>query len=277
MVDFATSVVGILAATLIPAYISLYLVTSLASRIHVRYIAAIGVGLTFWYFFDTLNDAAQLDVNSSFGGGLPQLGLIVAFVLGLATLAIFDHFAVPDRNAGYSTTKSAALLFLIPAGIAIVTGIHGLGEGWDFGSAASQASNSLVDAFGGLSAVASYPLHKFLESAIIAAAYAAYLGGRKSSGGTVATRRSWWHLPVLGLFFGIPGAIGTSIGYFISLDTTYFFAFGVTSAIYAALRLVEAINPSFKVGENAPIHLGWKVFLAVLIGFFLLYSAALLH
>lgn len=278
MVDFATSVIGILAATLIPAYASLYLVTYIGSRMKVRYIAALGVGLALWFFFDTLNDAVQLGVNSSFSGGLPQLGLVIAFVLGVVVLAVFDHFAILDGSYGISgsaskASSSSSFLFLIPAGIAAVSGIHGLGEGWDFGTAASLASNSLIDAFGGLAPVASYPIHKFLESAVIASAYAAYLGGS----GIASSRRAWWHLPVLGLLFGLPGAIGTSIGYHFALDTTYFFAFGVTSAIYATLRLVEAINPSFKVGENAPVPLGWKVFLAILIGFFLLYSAALLH
>ena len=135
-------------------------------------------------------------------------------------------------------------------------GIHGLGEGWDFGSAASLAGTSLINAFGGLGAVASYPIHKFLEASIIAATYSAYVG---RSG--IASARAKWHLPVLGLLFGLTSVIGALLGYYISLDTTYFFAFGVTAAFYATLRLVEAMNPRFKIGDGAPSYLGWKVFL----------------
>ena len=71
--------------------------------------------------------------------------------------------------------------------------------------------------------------------------------------------------------------IGASIGYYLSFDTTFFYAFGVTSAMYAVLRLVEAIQPAFKVGQNNPAYLGGRIFLALAIGFFLLYLAALLH
>ena len=86
----------------------------------------------------------------------------------------------------------------------------------------SASSQSLTDAFGGLSAVASYPLHKALEATIIAAVYTVYVG-RNS-----AAAKAIWHLPVLGLLFGLPSVIGSVFGYYISLDTTYFYAFGVT-------------------------------------------------
>ncbi len=278
LVDVATTVLGILAATFIPAYISLYLVRYLRSFIHLRYIAAAGVGLSIWYFFDTMNDAAQLDVNSGFSGGLPHLGLIIVFILGITTLAVFDYIAVPtsDARAVIAETPRVKLVsskawFLIPAAIAAVSGIHGLGEGWGFGTAASgTGSQSLVDAFGGLSALASYPMHKFLEAAIIAAAYSAYVAG-------AGTKGARWQIPVLGVLFALPSAIGATIGYSVSLDTTYFFAFGVTSALYAVLRLVEPVRRDFKIGENAPTYLGPKVFAALLIGFLLLYGAALFH
>ncbi|MHB8565477.1 MAG: hypothetical protein ACYC7D_04675 [Nitrososphaerales archaeon] len=278
MVDFATTIVGITGATLIPVYISLYLITNLRF-IHTRYIAAFGVGLAFFFFFDTMNDAAQLDVNSSFSGGLPQLGLIIAFVLGIATLSIFDYVAVPNskkvetgrdvsKNNGGTTSRA---LFLIPAAVAAVMGIHGLSEGWAFGAAASNTGTvSFTNAFGGLSALASYPMHKFLEAGIVAVVYVAYVGRSRVSAAK-------WQIPVLGLLFGLLPVIGAFIGYTINIDTTYFYAFGVTAAIYAIIRLVEPMSLKFKVGENAPAYLGPKVFLALLIGFLLLYSAALFH
>lgn len=269
MISYALTVGGILLATLIPAYLALYIVSNL-KHIQTKYIAAAGVGLTFWFFFDTMGDAAQLDVNSSFGGGFVHFGVLVAFIGGIATLAIFDHFAVPSDKSSSATTPKA--FFLIPVAVAAVMGIHGLGEGWDFASAASQTSTqNLIDAFGGWGAVISYPLHKFFEASIIASVYACYVARNNPP------VKAKWQIPVLGLLFGLTSVIGSSLGYYISLNTTYFYAFGVTAAFYAVIRLVEAMNSGFRIGENAPAYLGGKVFLAMTIGFFLLYTAALFH
>ena len=274
MIGYALTVLGILGATLVPVYIALYLVTNLRA-IPTRYLAAAGVGLVFWFFFDTLGNAAQLDVNQSFTGGSSHVGVVIAFVAGVSVLGLFDHFAVPrpteEVNASASARGSnSKALFLSPLGVAAVMGIHGLAEGWDFGSAAAVVSgNTLADAFGGLSPLVSYPIHKFLEASIIAIVYLAFVGRGNAT--------AKWHLPVLGLLFGFTPVVGASIGYYISQDTTFFYAFGVTAALYSALRLVEATHPRFKIGDGNPSYLGGKIFVALVIGFFLLYGAALLH
>jgi hypothetical protein len=288
VIPFSYIFFGILGATLIPAYLGLYLVSNLRS-VRLRYIAAAGVGLTFWFFFDTMGDAVALDENysvypPSLFGGLSHFALVGAFAAGVATLAVLDFVAVRHLRGGRAESSGggfggARYLFLIPAAIALVMGIHGLGEGWDASSAVSSATSgnssflgAMIQAFGSVPAVASYPIHKFLEASIIAAAYAAYVS---MSGG--ATKARWWHIPLLGLLFGGPSVVGASIGYFVSFDTSYFFAFGVTAALYATLRLVEATREDFKVGVNAPSFLGGKVFVALAVGFYLLYTAALLH
>ena len=274
MIGYALTVLGILGATLVPVYIALYLVTNLRA-IPTRYLAAAGAGLVFWFFFDTLGNAAQLDVNQSFTGGSSHVGVVIAFVAGISVLGLFDHFAVPRPTEDVKASASAngsnsKTLFLIPLGVAVVMGIHGFAEGWDFGSAAAVVSgNTLTEAFGGLSPLVSYPIHKFLEASIIAIVYLAFV----VRGNTTAK----WHLPVLGLLFGLTPVIGASIGYYVSQDTTFFYAFGVTAALYSALRLVEAIQPQFKIGNGNPSYLGGKIFVALVIGFFLLYGAAMLH
>ena len=276
LVDYATSVLGILGATLIPAYVALYLVNGL-SFIRIRYVAAAAIGLSFWFFLDTILDSTELGVNSGFTGGISQAGLLIAFILAIITLAIFDNYAVPEEKSSSTinvvSTKrpNNLLLYLIPVAVAAVMGIHGLGEGWDFGSAAAPAPASLVDAFGGWGAVASYPIHKFLEASIIGVVYSAYVGRSELP-------KAKWHLPVLGLFFWLPSVIGAAMGYYVSLDTTYFFAFGFAAAFYAVIRLVEVMHPqNFRIGETAPSYLGWKIFLALAVGFLLFYTAALLH
>jgi zinc transporter ZupT len=289
MLSFALTVLVFFVGTLIPAYTALYLISNL-NFLSMRTLAAAGIGLTFWFFFDTMGDAADLSVNQTIYpfylfGGWAHLAVIVAFLGGITALAIFDYIAVRRENSYVQPTgtkkPNPALLFLIPAGAAIVMGIHGLGEGWDFGSTAT-AVNNLLTAFaptgpGQYNPLISYPIHKFLEASIIAVLYTAYVKR------TSVAPRAWWQIPVLGVLFGMTSVIGTIFGYYtaayttISVDTTYFYAFGVTAAFYAAIRLAEALDPKFKIGENAPIYLGGKVFLALGIGFFLLYFAALLH
>jgi hypothetical protein len=293
--NFALAVGGITAGTLIPAYIALYLFPNLRS-VPTKYLAALGVGLTFWFWTDTIGDATYLDVNAaayppSAFGGLPHFLVIFAFVLGIVVLAIFDHFAVPTpasyegihsgitTTSGVSTSSVAAsyatgALFFVPVAVAAVMGIHGLGEGWDFAGVAAGVSGTadIVTAFGGWNPIVAYPIHKFLEAGIVSIVYSIYV---ERCG---IAKRAKWHLPVLGLLFGLTSVIGSMVGYFVPLDTTYFYAFGVTSGIYAAIRLAGPLISNTKGSAGIiPSHLGAKTFLFVGIGFFLLYSAALLH
>jgi hypothetical protein len=289
--NFAFAVGGITAGTLIPAYIALYLFPNLKS-VPTKYLAALGVGLTFWFWTDTIGDATYLDVNApayppSAFGGLPHFLVIFAFVLGIVALAIFDHFAVPTPASyeGIAVTTSGAstgsvassyatgALFFVPVAVAAVMGIHGLGEGWDFaGVAAGVSTTDIVTAFGGWNPIVAYPIHKFLEAGIISIVYTIYV---ERCG---IAKKARWHLPVLGLLFGLTSVIGSMVGYFVPLDTTFFYAFGVTSGIYAAIRVAGPLisNTKGSVG-TIPSYLGAKAFLFVGIGFFLLYSAALLH
>jgi hypothetical protein len=281
MISYGVTVGSIIVGTLVPAYIALYLIPSL-KKVPLKYIAAFGVGLTFWFFFDTIGDASDLDYSEAvypvnqFGGYI-HFAVICTFIAGIVALAVFDHFAVPkpSLSSGPSSvggSVSSKALVLIPVAVAAVMGIHGMGEGWDFAATASQATTtSLVSTFGTFAALVSYPIHKFCEAAIIGAVYTAYVARDPAS------MRRQWHIPVLGLLFGLTSVIGASIGYYVSVDTTYFYAFGVTSAFYAMLRLVEPIYPKFTPGDRTGLYFGPKVFLAMAVGFFLLYTAALLH
>lgn len=280
LLNYAFTIGGIAAATLIPAYIALYFICNL-KFVPLKYIAALGFGLTFWFFIDTINDAALLDVNSSVAslsdfGGWTHVGLIFVSILGLTALALFDHYALQGAiRSSYSNSK---FLFLIPVAIAAVMGIHSLGEGWDFGGTAvsvttnSVSFSSLAGAFGGVLSLISYPLHKFLEASIVATVYSCYVFRAKTS-----SKDARWQILVLGLLFGGPSIIGSSLGYFIAFDTTYFYAFGATAALYAALRLVGPMSSSFDPLSKASMYFDWKLFAAIGFGFFLLYSAALLH
>ncbi|MDG6989971.1 MAG: hypothetical protein JRM99_00955 [Nitrososphaerota archaeon] len=272
MISFSFLVPSLALATFIPAYAALYLIPSL--RLRARYLGALGVGLAFWYFYDTMVDAASLGENNAIYppylfGGLPHVVLVLSFVAGVLVLAAFDRLSIP-RPGAIPTRKA---LLLIPAAVALVMGVHGLGEGWGAVSAVAAAPSnggelqSLVQAFGTFPALVSYPIHKFLEASIVAALYGVYLRGAE-------VKPSWWEVPLLGLLFAGPSAIGAALGYFFQMDTTYFFAFGVTAALYAVVRLV---GPMSEAPGRAPAYFGPRTFAMIALGMLLLYVAALLH
>jgi hypothetical protein len=275
LIAFSFIIPGLAVATFVPAYAALYLLPAL--RVRARYLAALGVGLAFWFFYDTMGDAASLGENNSvyppyLFGGVPHVALILSFVAGVGALAFFDRSAVPAPGV----RPGRGALFLIPAGVALVMGVHGLGEGWDAASAVSSAPatgndlQALIQAFGTFPALVSYPIHKFFEASIVGAVYAVYLSGTQSKAG-------WWEIPLLGVLFAGPSAVGASLGYFYSFDTTYFFAFGVTAALYAVLRLAGALSQDFESRGRVPDYLGPRILLAMAAGMLLLYAAALLH
>jgi len=289
--DYGLTVGSILVGTLIPAYTALYLFPNLKS-VPTKYLAALGVGLTFWFWTDTIGDATYLDVNAAAWppaafGGLYHFAVIFAFILGIAALAAFDHLAVTSSTSyeGVATTSQVSsksvssgfvsgALFFVPVAVAAVMGVHGLGEGWDFAGVAVGVSGStdIVTAFGGWNPVVSYPLHKFFEASIISIVYTIYV---QRNG---IAKKAWWQLPVLGLLFGLTSVIGSVVGYFVPLDTTFFYAFGVTSGFYAAIRLAGPLIANTKgTAGTLPSDLGAKTFVFLAIGFFLLYFAALLH
>ena len=293
--NYGLTVGSILVGTLIPAYIALYFFPNLKS-VPTKYLAALGVGLTFWFWTDTIGDATYLDVNAAAWppaafGGLYHFAVIFAFILGIAALAVFDHLAVPNPTSyegvpnGVATTSQVSAkgvasgfvtgaLFFVPVAVAAVMGIHGLGEGWDFAGVAVGVSGLriLLPRFGGWNPVVSYPLHKFFEASIISIVYTIYVQRNSMA------KKALWQLPVLGLLFGLTSVIGSVVGYFVSLDTTFFYAFGVTSAFYTAIRLAGPLIANTKgTAGTLPSYLGAKSFLYVGIGFFLLYFAELLH
>lgn len=286
MIPITTIVPSFALATLVPAFAALYLFPRLRS-VHSKYLAAAAVGIALWFFLDTMGDALYLDAYCCslyppyLFGGIGHFALIGAFVLGFAVLAIFDRFAVPaDLPAEASAPGSArqSIPFLIPVAVAAVMGIHGLGEGWISVSPVSSGPvasvgflQALITTYGDFPALVSYPVHKFLEASVVGILYTLYV--TRTAG---AVKEKWWQIPLLGLLFAGPSVVGSIAGYYVPFDTSYLFAFGVTSAFYAILRLAGLIG-SDKPGGLGPAHFGTGTFVALALGFLLLYSAALLH
>lgn len=263
MLPFLSSFLAIVAALVIPTIVGLLILSGAAKVVNPRYIAAFALGLYFWFFSDTIGDAAFLDVNSGFGGGAVQLALVLLFVVGVILV-----FSV-DRETFRSGPIAGGLGFGVPLLVAFAVGFHGLGEGAAFAAtAATTPAIGLLDAFGGTSAAAAFIIHKALEPMMIGAAYLIYARDHaKNSTGLVRD------VLVLTLVFILPGLIGAATDYYWLYDTTYFFAFGLGTSLYAAVRLAK---PLFSETGQARWD-STKIAVAVVVGFLCLYSAALLH
>ena len=266
MIGFAESFLAWTAATLIPPFVGLLLIIVASKFVEARYLTAFASGIFLWFFVDTISGSATLDVNSGFGGGLAQVTVVILFLAGVL------FFFLVDRNRDIFSPESAIGKYgvIIPVLVAAAIGIHGLGEGWDYGRTAyTTSSTDLLDAFGGITAGVAYVLHKVLEPVMIGACYAFYTK-------TPARSAPRWirDLLLLGIVFVLASLVGAAAGYFVKFETTYFFALGTGTSIYVAMRLLA---PLFAPGQTTKSNYSVSIAVALLLGFIAIYIAALFH
>jgi hypothetical protein len=266
MIGFAESFLAWTAATLLPAFAGILVIVAASKFVNAKYLAAFGFGIFLWFFVDTIGGSADLDVNSGFGGGLAQVGVVILFILG----ALF-FFSLDRKRSIFSAESSVGKYgTVIPVLVAAAIGIHGLGEGWSFGATAySTMSTNLLDAFGGLTAGVAYVLHKGLEPMMAGACYAVYTKGQALTNG-----RRVRDIFIMSIIFVFTSLVGAAAGYFISVDTTYFFALGTGTSVYAAMRLLA---PLFAPGQVSRERETVMIAIALLLGFIAIYFAALFH
>jgi zinc transporter ZupT len=264
MLSFSASFLAWLLSTLVPAFLGMTVIVAASKFVRPRYLMAFAFGIFLWFFVDTIGDAADLSVSSGFSGGIDQVVTVALFAIGLLFL-----FSI-DRSVFSLEPESQSLsILVVPILVAIAVGIHGFGEGAAFGyTAASTSSDSLLDAFGGLSAGAAYVLHKALEPMMVGACYVSFAKRPRGSSTTLK------EVAFLTLIFVIPSLLGDVAGYYIAFDSTYFFALGTGSSIYAAIRLA---GPLFRGPEQPNSNDSLKTALWLVLGFLCIYSAALLH
>jgi hypothetical protein len=149
-------------------------------------------------------------------------------------------------------------------------GVHGLGEGAAFGgTAALTTSTSLLDTFGGVSGGVAYVLHKALEPMTIGACYCAYsIQHAKTTTGRLRD------LAILSIIFTIPSLIGAASGYYLTYDSSYFYALGTGTAIYAAVRL---FGPLFDSTRVTTVKESTIMAALITLGLLTIYFAALFH
>ena len=275
MIEFAVGFFAWLASTWIPAFVGLLVIVWASKIVKSRYLTAFALGIFLWFFVDTIQGSALLDVNAGFTGGAAQVAAVGLFIIGVLSVFWIDRRRGLFSSESTMVTVSVAIPLLAAAAI----GIHGLGEGAAFGATAySTSSTSLLDAFGGASAGVAYLLHKGLEPMMAAACYCAYTN-RTASG----IKGQLKDVFLLSLVFVLPSLIGAAVGYFImgpatgflaGFDATYFFALGTGTSIYAALRLSR---PLFRSGETVTSEESIRIVAPILLGFLAIYFAALFH
>jgi hypothetical protein len=263
VLPFAESFAAIEAALVIPTMVGLLISAGAAKLSSPRYLAAFALGIYFWFFSDTIGGSSYLDVNSGFTGGLVQVALVALFAVSLLLFFSLDRATFDPRPAATELSLS------IPLFVAFAVGLHGFGEGAAFSATAAVTnSTNLLDAFGGATAAVAFVLHKGIEPMMVGAAYWVYSKGRATNGGAIAR-----DLLLLTLAFVLPGTIGAATDYYLNYDTTYFFALGTGSSIYAALRLAK---PLFR-DSGSPGSESFKIALLMVFGFLCIYFAALFH
>ena len=275
MIEFATGFLAWTASTWIPAFVGILVIVWVGRVVRSEYLAAFALGVFLWFFVDTIQGSALLDVNLGFTGGAGQIAAVALFVIGA-----FAVFWI-DRRRGLFSPESIVrtVSVAIPLLVAGAIGIHGLGEGAAFGATAfSTSSTSLLDAFGGVSAGVAYLLHKGLEPMMAAACYCVYTSRTGSS-----VRGKLRDVFLLSLVFVLPSLIGAIVGYYVmgpapgfvaGFDTTYFFALGTGTSIYAVLRLSR---PLFRSGDSKISEDPIRIAIPLVLGFLAIYFAALFH
>ena len=269
MIDFASSFTQFVLATFIPLYLGIIFVILLEETAHIgiRNLSAFALGLLFWFFLDTLNDAIQLGVNEGFEYGFQDAALLFLFVVGFHLLALPGGLGISKR-AG---VKQRAHPFFVGILAALGMGFHGIGEGLGFGgTSAGTSAMTILDAIGGYSGGVAYVLHKFLEATLVTIVYVSLTGEE------LGLREQLWRIVALGLAFGLPSAVGDLVGYYVPVDSSYFYALGGGAALFVALLVVRPIFGTDARGDIT--YSQWiRIVVALLVGFLALYAAASLH
>jgi hypothetical protein len=271
MIPFGLSFVEFVLSTFIPIYAGMFLVGAVrTARFESRYLSAFALGLLFWFFLDTLNDAIQLGVNDGYDFNFQHTGLLLMFIFGFLVIALPAGMGLSKK--AQMTQSTTAGPFLTALLVALGMGFHGIGEGLEFGGlSAGTTATTILDAIGGVGGGIAYVLHKLLEASLVMIVFIAL-----TESGRFSFHGEWKHVALLGLAFGVPSALGDVVGYFVEINSAYLFALGGGAALVVALL---AVRPIWGDGWKGDLTY-WqyvKIVLMVLLGFLCLYGAAMFH
>jgi hypothetical protein len=271
LIAFGISFIEFVLATFIPIYLGMGVMIFLKQRAKVglEYLSAFALGILFWFFFDTVNDAIQLGVNEGYAFSFHHAALLLLFILGFLFLALLTGLGASGIER--TTKDSSHYSLLVPLLVGLGMGFHGIAEGLAFGglSSGTQALN-VLDAIGGYGGGVSYVLHKLLEATIVAVVL---LSATTSQGGSTLKLQD---ILLVGLAFGGPSAVGEIVGYVVPVDASYFFALGGGAALLVVLFVAKPLFSGSGTRDLSQSR--WLgIAFALILGFLCIYAAALFH
>jgi zinc transporter ZupT len=261
MPDIAANFAFGVLATFVPLFIGLFIPTMVANNsARAKVLMSFSCGIMFWFFVDVMNDAALLDVNQGFSGGLTHLLLAVLFAVGVLVLVGLEKLTISTENRKRNASSMIGMSYSIAVLVSLGIGFHSMGEGVEIGSLilysyVTNSSSDLIAAIGGFGPGVAYVLHKFLEGFVIGV-FAALAKARPS------------RTTILGVVCGIPTVVGIALALLTPIDATYFFAIGAAAAVYIEFKLISRFANE---GHILPYVI------AALIGFYCMYLAGLFH
>ncbi len=248
-------------ATFVPLFMGLFIPTAVANDASkMKIFMAFSCGIMFWFFVDVMDNAALLDVNQGFGGGIEHLLLAALFAVGVLVLFGLEKLTTRKTSRKPRISSMIGISYSIALLVSVGIGFHSMGEGIEIGSFISysyltNSTPNLIAAIGGFGPGVAYILHKFLEGFVLGA-FAALAKARFS------------RIILLGAVSGIPTVIGIMLGLSTLIDPAYFFAIGAAASVYIEYKLIS------KFVNEEPILL-YVAF--TLIGFYCMYLAGLFH
>lgn len=263
MLPFGITDTEFAVVTFLSAFVGISLVIWGSLVVKTKYLAAFAIGVYLWFFTDTLSGANYLDVTGGFVYSAYLVSLMLLFAAGLIVVFAFDGKLF---TTGEPLARGA---LAVGALAALALGLHGMAEGAAFGATAAQTpSSSLIDAFGGFGASVSWVFHKMLEPTVAAAAFVAITGT-----GSKRVSDRFVDALVLSVVFVVPAVIGSVAGFFVSFDITYIYALGLGTSVYTLARVGRALYSA----DGSGTALSLRMALAAVMGFLLIFMAALLH
>ena len=81
-------------------------------------------------------------------------------------------------------------------------------------------------------------------------------------------------LLVLAIIFTIPSLLGAATGYYLTYDSSFFYALGTGTSVYALVRLAGSLYDSTQLIDSKETV---KTAVAIVLGLLTIYFAALFH
>src|SRR5438270_11521430 len=113
MIEFAVGFFAWLASTWIPAFVGLLVIVWASQIVKSWYLTAFALGIFLWFFVDTIQGSALLDVNAGFTGGAAQVAAVGLFIVVVLSVFCIDRRRGLFSSLSISDTVRVAISLLV--------------------------------------------------------------------------------------------------------------------------------------------------------------------